>query len=171
MANLAKAAANASHAPAAPKPAPEVAKLGYFVGKWTTKGTILPGPWGAGGDFSWTETTKWMSGNFFVVGHWDFQMPAELGGDGEELFVMGYDTNRSVYSFDAFSSQGLHQVSKGTLRGDTWTWTSESIQSGKPVQQKMTMQILSPTSYNLKFEVSSDGAAWMTFMEGKAVKK
>ena len=153
------------------RPAPEVAKLGYFVGKWATKGTILSGPWGTGGDFSWTETTEWMSGNFFVVGHWDFHMPAELGGDGEELFVMGYDAARSVYSFDAFSSQGLHQVSKGTLSGDLWTWTSESIQNGKPVQQKMTMQILSPTSYSLKFELSSDGAKWMTFMEGKAVKK
>jgi hypothetical protein len=166
-----KARDKAKPAQAAAKPAPEVAKLGYFVGKWATKGTILPGPWGSGGDFRWTETTEWMSGNFFVVGHWDFQMPDELGGHGEELFVMGYDANRNVYSFDAFSSQGLHQVSKGTLSGDLWTWTSESIQNGKPVQQKMTMEILSPSSYNLKFELSSDGATWMTFMEGKATKK
>jgi hypothetical protein len=151
-------------------PAPEVSKLGYFVGKWAARGTILPGPWGGGGEFSWTETTEWMTGNFFVIGHWDFQMPAALGGDGEEIFIMGYDTCRSVYSFDAFSSQGLHQVSKGTLSEDNWTWTSESIQSGKPVQQKMTMQVLSPTSYNLKFELSSDGATWMTFMEGRATK-
>jgi hypothetical protein len=141
------------------------------VGKWATKGTILPGPWGAGGEFSWTEITEWMIGNFFLVGHWDFQMPSELGGDGEEIFVMGYDSNRSVYTFDAFSSQGLHQVSKGTLSDDTWLWTSESIQNGKPVQQKMTMQMLSPSSYSLKFELSSDGATWMTFMEGKATKK
>ena len=157
--------------PAAATPAPEVAKLGYFVGKWSTKGTILAGPWGAGGEFSWTESTEWMTGNFFVIGHWDFQMPAELGGGGKKIFIMGYDSNRRVYSFDAFSSQGLHQVSKGTLVDDTWLWTSESIQGGKPVQQKMTMQILSPSSYNLKFELSMDGAEWMTFMEGKAVKK
>jgi hypothetical protein len=98
-------------------------------------------------------------------------MPAELGGDGEEIFIMGYDTNRRAYSFDAFSSQGLHQVSKGTLTDDTWVWTSESIQNGKPVQQKMTMQVLSPTSYSLKFELSSDGTTWMTFMEGTATKK
>jgi len=153
------------------RPAPEVEKLGYFVGKWTTKGTILPGPWGAGGEFGWTETTEWMRGHFFVVGHWDFHMPAELGGDGEELFVMGFDPNRRVYTFDAFSSQGLHQVSQGTLTGGTWLWTSESIQNGKPVRQKMTMQVLSPTRYSLKFEISSDGAMWMTFMEGKATKR
>jgi len=167
-----KAAGRAKQLPTAASPAPEVGRLGYFVGKWATKGAIRPGPWGPGGEFSWTETTEWMSGHFFVVGHWDFQMPAELGGDGEEIFVMGYDANRKVYSFDAFSSQGLHQVSWGTISDDTWTWTSESIQNGKPVQQKMTMQVLSPASYNLKFELSSDGGVtWMTFMEGKATKK
>jgi hypothetical protein len=167
----AKAAPKVDRAPTAARPAPEVEKLGYFVGKWTTKGTILAGPWGAGGEFSWTENTEWMTGNFFVIGHWDFQMPAELGGGGKEIFIMGYDGNRRAYSFDAFSSQGLHQVSKGTLVDDTWLWISESIQGGKPVQQKMTMQILSPSSYNLKFELSMDGATWMTFMEGKATKK
>ncbi|HYA25317.1 MAG TPA: DUF1579 family protein [Terriglobales bacterium] len=166
-----KAKDKAKPAQTVARPAPEVAKLGYFVGKWATKGMILAGPWGTGGPFSWTETTKWMSGHFFVVGHWDFQLPLELGGDGEEMFVMGYDAARNIYSFDAFSSQGLHQVSKGTFSDDAWTWTSESIQNGKPVQQKMTMQVLSSTAYNLKFEISSDGSTWMTFMEGKAKKK
>jgi hypothetical protein len=95
-----------------PEPVPEIKKLGYFVGNWSTFGTITPGPWGPGGKFCWTETTNWMTGRFFLVGHWDFQMPAKMGGDGEELFVIGYDTRRNVYTFDAFSSQGLHQVSK-----------------------------------------------------------
>jgi hypothetical protein len=102
--------------PMKPKPGPEVQKLGCFAGTWTTEGTIAPGPWGAGGKFSWTETTEWMSGNFFVVGQWDFQMPPELGGDGKEIFFMVYDTNQYVYTFDAFSSQGRHQVSRGTVK-------------------------------------------------------
>jgi len=159
----------------AAKPAPEVKKLGYFVGKWATHGTILPGPWGKAGKFSWTETTKWMNGHFFVIGRWDFKMPAALGGHGEEIFVMGYDARQNLYTFDAFSSQGLHQVSRGTVSAGRWIWTSESIQlveeKMQPVQQKMTMQILAATSYTMKFEISYDGTTWVTFMEGKAVKK
>jgi hypothetical protein len=153
------------------KPSPELKKLGYFVGTWITQGTITRGPWGAGGEFSWTERTKWMVGRFFLVGRWNFKMPADMGGDGEELFVIGFDPSPSVYTFDAFSSQGLHQISRGTCIGDTWTWTSEGFQDGRPVQQKMTMRVLSRTSYLVKFEISSDGAAWMTFMEGKARKQ
>lgn len=46
---------------------------------------------------------------------WHSKKPPALGGDGEEIFIMGYDTNPNAYTFDAFSSQGLHQASKGTL--------------------------------------------------------
>jgi Protein of unknown function (DUF1579) len=154
-----------------PKPGLEVKKLDYFVGRWSTEGMIAQGPWGAGGKIGWTETTEWMSGNFFVIGHWDFKMPPELGGDGKEIFLIGYDTNQNVYTFDAFSSQGRHQASRGTVSGDVWAWMSEAVYDGQNTKQKMTMKILSPTSYSLKFEVSLDGTAWMTFMEGKATKK
>ncbi len=111
-----------------------------------------------------------MTGNFFVIGHWDFTMPHDLGGDGEEIFVMGYDARQSVYTFDAFSSQGLHQVSKGTLADDTWTWMSEAFSGGQAMQQKMTMKVVSAKNYKLKFELSTDGVNWTTFMEGEAKK-
>jgi hypothetical protein len=159
-----------------PKPHPQIRKLGYFVGQWTVEGAILPGPWGAGGTFSWTDTTKWMAGKFFVVGHWDFKMPRALGGNGEEIFVMGYDENQNAYTFDAFSSQGLHQVSRGTLSRDTWIWTSEAIRDGQTVRQKMTMKVVSRRNYTLKFEISTKRNtlkrdSWLTFMQGKATRR
>jgi len=155
----------------APRPSPEAEKLGYFVGTWTVEGTIFPGPWGSGGKFGWTEKTEWMTGRFFVIGHWNFTMPAELGGDGEEVFVMGYDSKARMYTFDAFSSQGLHQVSTGRLDGATWIWDSQGVQAGQPVKQKMTMKMLSATRYTLTFEIASDGVSWAVFMEGVATKR
>jgi len=154
-----------------PKPGSEVKKLGYFVGNWTTTGTISPGPWGGGGQFSWSESTEWMAGNFFVVGHWNFKMPRHLGGDGEEIFVMGYDQDRGVYTFNAFSSQGRHQLSQGTTSRDTWTWASDAIYDGEKVRQKLTMKILSPKTYTQKFEISMDGTEWITFMDGQTIKE
>lgn len=32
-----------------PTPAPELKKLDYFTGTWTSEATISPGPWGPGG--------------------------------------------------------------------------------------------------------------------------
>ena len=112
-----------------------------------------------------------MPGNFFVEGHSDFKMPPELGGDGKAVSYMGYDTSQNVYTYDEFNSQGRRENSKGTFSADTWTWTSTQNFDGQEVNQKMTMKVLSPASYSLKFDVSLDGTTWMTFMEGKATKK
>jgi hypothetical protein len=155
----------------APTPSAEVKKLDYFVGSWTTEGTVAQGPWGPGGKFTSTISNEWMAGNFFLVGHSDFKMPPEIGGEGKSTSFKGYDTNDNVYTFAEFNSQGRREISKGTLSADTWTWNSSQVYSGQDVKQRMTIKMLSPTSYTLKFELSMDGANWMTFMDGKATKK
>jgi hypothetical protein len=152
-----------------PNPHPALKKLDYFVGRWKTHGTIHPGSWGPGGKFSWTESTKWMPGGFFLIGRWKFKMPATLGGDGEEIFIIGYDAARRFYTFNAFSSQGLHQVSRGTFADRSWTWTSEGAQSGRAAEQKFTMKIYSRDRYAVKFEIKAK-RGWTAFMEGKAVR-
>ncbi|HUO14057.1 MAG TPA: DUF1579 family protein [Verrucomicrobiae bacterium] len=153
------------------QPAAELLQLNVFLGDWETEGLIHPGPWGPGGKFSWTEHSEWMTGNFFLVGHWHFHMPADMGGPGEEIFIIGYDSHRRVYTFDAFSSHGLHQVSTGRVKGGIWIWDSDALQDGKRIRQRMMIEFLSPTSYTLKFEHSSDGRKWQLFMEGQAAKK
>ena len=154
----------------APKPGPEVKKLDYFLGTWTVDATIGQGPWGSGGKFTSTDTTDWMPGSFFLERHADFKMPPELGGDGRATSIMGYDSDQNVYTRDEFNSLGHRGVSKGTLSGDTWTWTSTQNYGGQEIKQKMTLKVLTPSSYTMKFEVSPDGTNWMTFMEGKATK-
>jgi hypothetical protein len=153
------------------QPGPELKKLDYFVGTWTTEGTIAQGPWGTGGKFSATGTSEWMPGNFFLQSHSEVKMPPEVGGETKDLTVMGFDTQQNVYTHDAFGSQGRHESSKGTLAGDTWTWNSSANYGGMDIQQKMTIKTLTPTSYSVKFEISMDGKTWMPFMEGKATKK
>jgi hypothetical protein len=156
---------------APPKPGPELKKLDYFLGTWTTDGTVAQGPWGAGGKFTMSETAEWTLANFYIEGQGDFKMPAEVGGEGKGISFMGYDSNENVYTRDEFNNQGMHETSKGTVSGDTWTWNSSQVYGGQDVKQKMTIKVVSPTSYTMKFEISIDGTNWMTFMEGKAAKK
>ena len=47
--SIAGAQVVAAQAAQAPKPGPEHARLGYFVGKWKTEGEAKPGPMGPGG--------------------------------------------------------------------------------------------------------------------------
>jgi len=155
-----------------PTPAPELKKLDYFSGSWTVDATIGPGPWGSGGKFSATGTDEWTKGNFFLLGHDEFTLPAELGGGGSATAILGYDPDKKVYTEDRFDSNGRHEKSTGTLSGDTWTWTSENNYNGMTIQGRLTMKVVSPTSYVTKYEVSADGGAtWLAFWEGKATKK
>jgi len=77
-------------------PGPEVKKLDYFVGIWTGEGTIPPGPWGAGGKYSFTDTHEWMAGNFFLEVHSDTKMPPELGGESTSIGFTGYDSDKKM---------------------------------------------------------------------------
>lgn len=152
-------------------PGPEVKKLDYFVGTWTSDGTIAQGPWGAGGKFTATSTNEWLPGNFFVKSQSESQMPAEIGGDNKAVMIMGYDTQQNTYTSDRFSSLGQHETSKGALSADSWTWTSSSNYGGMEIMGKMTIKAVSPTSYTFKYEISMDGKNWSPFMDGKATKK
>jgi Protein of unknown function (DUF1579) len=150
-----------------PKPGPELKKLDYFAGAWTLDGDTKPGPMGPGGKMTMTERNQWMEGGFFVVSHSDFKSSM---GNGTAISFLGYDPEEKVYTYDEFNSMGEAEHSKGTLEGDTWTWSGDEKVSGQVIKGRFTMKVLSPTSYSFKFEMSPDGAQWTTVMDGNATK-
>lgn len=98
-------------------------------------------------------------------------MPPDLGGERQSTGILGYDTDKNVYTSTEFTSQGGRAVAQGSLNGDTWIWTSSEKYHGQAIRQKATNKILSPNSYSAKFEVSQDGTYWMVMMEAKVTKK
>ncbi len=153
--------------PQMPKAGPEQKRLGYFVGKWTTQGDAKESPFGPAGKFTSTDRNEWFPGGFFVVLHSNGKSPM---GAVNELAVMGYNAEEKVYTYDGFDNFGFHETSKGTVQGDTWTWTSETKMGGKLMKNRFTIKELSSTSYSFKFETSTDGGAWSTIVEGKSTK-
>jgi hypothetical protein len=166
---LALVTAVSAHAQMGPTPAPELKKLDFMAGNWTTEGTMNPGPGMPGGKFSSTAHAEWMEGNFFLVEHSDLDMTGM--GKMKELAVLGYDPDRKIYTYHAFNSMGEAESATGTVDGDTWTWNSDEHMGGMTMKGRFTMKVLSPTSYTMKFELSQDGTKFMTAMEGKATKK
>jgi len=152
-----------------PTPAPELKKLDFLTGDWTSEGTVNPGPGMPGGKFTETTHAQWMEGNFFLIEHTD----ADMAGMGKfkEYSVLGYDKEKKVYTYTAFNSMGEAESATGTVDGDTWTWTSDEHMGGQTMKGRFTMKVLSPTSYSMKYELSQDSTNWMTGMEGKATKK
>jgi Protein of unknown function (DUF1579) len=152
----------------APKPAPELKKLDVFVGNWSLDGNMKPGPMGPGGPMTESEKCEWMEGGFYVVCHSDYKSSM---GNGMGLSVIGYSADDKAYTYREFNSLGEFVDSRGTLDGDTWTWTSDEKMGGVTMKGRFTMKMTSATSYNFMFEMSQDGAKWTSAMDGKASKK
>lgn len=153
--------------PKKPTPDPAIKKLDYFSGTWKAEGDIKPSPYGPGGKFTSTEHNQWMPGGFFLVSHSDEMSPM---GPGKGLAIFGYDANDKVYTYHAYDSMGEAIDARGTVEGDTWTWTNEEKMEGKMMKGRYTAKVNSPTSYNFKFEMQPEGGPWATVMEGKATK-
>ena len=152
----------------APKPAPEVKKLDYLAGTWKMDGEAKPGPMGPGGKMIMTEENAWMDGGFFLVAHLKFEGAGM--GNGSGISFMGYDSDQKTYTYDEFNSMGEAEHSEGTIDGDTWTWNSNEKMGVHTMKGRYTMKVLTPTTYNFKFELSPDGTTWNTVMDGKATK-
>jgi hypothetical protein len=158
----------AAIAQAPPKPGPELKKMDVFVGTWTLDGTMKASAMGPAGTMTENEKCEWMEGGFYLVCHSTFKGST---GSGVGLSVMGYSPDDKAYSYREFSSDGEFADSKGTLDGDTWTWTNEEKMDGKTMKGRFTIHMTSTASYTFAFDMSQDGTKWSTVMEGKASKK
>jgi Protein of unknown function (DUF1579) len=139
--------------------APELAKLEYFVGDTTTDGTMRLGQ--TSGKFTSKDHAEWMNGGYFVINRAETTTPF---GPGSQIEIMGWDPIRKVYTHDAYNSGGVHTSSTGTVNGDVWTWTSADGRA------RQTITIQSANQFSFKFELSQDGATWMTVVEGTTTK-
>jgi hypothetical protein len=76
-----------------------------------------------------------------------------------------------VYTADGFDSTGGRESGKGTIDGNSWSWTMDEHMGDQTVKGRYAVKITSATSYTFKFEMSPDGHSWNTVMEGKATKR
>ena len=159
-------AALPAQGPPMPKPGPEQARLKYFVGEWKTEGDMKASPMGPGGKFSSTDHNT-MLGDFYLLMNSDGSSPM---GNFKDVAVISFDPKEKVYTYDGYDSMGMHDMSKGNVSGDTWTYTSEEDMGGKKMQGRFTLKEASPTSFTMKYDMSEDGKTWNTVMEAKATK-
>jgi len=152
----------------APRPAPEMKQLEYFVGNWHSEAEMKPGPWGPGGKMSGEDKCSWMEGGFFVVCHSE---GSGAMGKMHGIGVMGYDAARKAYTWNGFNSMGENERADGSVSGTTWTYTSDTMMGGQPGKGRYTIVAMSPKSYEFKAESSADGKTWTMMMEGKVTKK
>jgi hypothetical protein len=151
-----------------PKPGPEVKKLAYFVGTWTSEGDMKENPFGMpAGKFTGSDKCEWFTGGYQLVCHGNGKGPM---GAMHSLFILSYNPNEKMYAYYGIDSMGMAEQSMGKADGNKWVYTSDEKMGGKTVHGRYSMDTSSPDSYTFKYETSEDGQKWSTMMEGKATK-
>jgi len=160
------AAVGAQNSPPTPTPSPEVKRMDYWVGNWTTEFEFKPG-FGPAGKVIGKVHEEWLAGGYFVVSRaeWTGAM-----GNSTELSVMGYNADEKVYTNYDFNGAGIATYSEGPVKGDTWTLVSTSKMGDKKVTNRFTVKEVSPALCTFKYEMQPEGADWVTVMEGKSTK-
>ena len=148
-------------------PTPEHQKMDYFAGDWKLTGTMKVSPTVPGGDFTSSEHSEWVSGNFFLQTKSSMH---SVMGDTRSVRVMEYNGDDKVYSYNAYNSLGEHQMAMGHVRDNVWTWTSEAKLNGIIAKGRYTITVVSPVVYTFKYETLTGSGAWATVMEGKATR-
>ena len=151
----------------APKPGPEIKRLGYFVGTWKTEADIKPNPMMPAGKMTGTDKCEWFPGGFHVVIHSTGKSPM---GPMHGLGILAYNSEDKVYTYYGIDNMGFAELSKGTVDGKNWVYTSDSKMGDKIYHGRYSMVEESPASYTFKYEMSEDGKSWTLVMEGKSSK-
>lgn len=151
-----------------PQPTAAHAKLDFWVGEWTGRGEMQPGPFGPGGPVEWTESCRWFGGNeFHVVCKSEGNGPQ---GEMKGLGIIGYDPQKEVYTHYGVDSTGWAGHSTGALDGETWTFKSKEKMGDKVWHTRFWMKKISPTKMDFAWEVSEDGETWNAMMTGTTEK-
>ncbi|MFH1267696.1 MAG: DUF1579 family protein, partial [Planctomycetota bacterium] len=138
-----------------PQPTAEHKVLGMFVGDWAGSGEMKPGPHGPGGPMSWTEKCSWFGGaEFNVVCKSEGTSPT---GPMKGLGIMGYNTEKKVYTHYGIDSNGWTGHSEGTRTGESWTYQSKDTMGGKTYHSRFTLTMETPTRMAFTWEMSEDG--------------
>lgn len=142
------------------------AALNIFVGTWKGTDTMPPSPWAP------TTTTadgriinRAALGGFSVVQDYEQTQNGQVRYQGHGVFVWDAASNQyCMYWFDSMGSP-VNEF-RGNVHGQVWTFVSRDARG----QTRSIWEFPTNRSYRHKMEVSPDGKAWTTFMQGEYEK-
>ena len=124
----------------------------------------MKGPFGPGGKIMSTDTCEWFEGQFAVMCRSEGKSPL---GPMKSVGIMSYSAEEKVYTYYAVDNSGMTMttVQRGTVKGDTWTFTG-----GQKVKVRVTLKEVSPTSYTFMLEMQNADGQWERVIESTSTK-
>ncbi len=103
----------------------------------------------------------------FLVRRYETKSPV---GEFRGLEVLGWGARANAYIQRGFDNRGESHVYRGTVEGDTWTFTYDIRANKSPMKGRIVVREVSPTLQSYRSDVPEDGETWTTVLEGEMTK-
>jgi hypothetical protein len=131
-------------------------QLGFYVGVWKESGQSRAGPAQPFGPLTGRETCSWHSGRLAVVCR---ETTRDQAGSSDSIYILGYDTARSVYTVNGVDNAGTVLSGTGTLHDGVWNWSAEAAAAGTTTPVKYTFILTDKGARKMDVEVAeADGS-------------
>jgi hypothetical protein len=106
----------------------------------------------------------WHSGGYYACNQY-------VDGDSKVLLVFTFDVTKQIYTSYQIPVDGS-AASAGSLeiRGDTWTYPWEGVESSHPVYFHVVNVFKSPAEIEYRREFSTDKMNWVIMAKGKETR-
>lgn len=153
---LAVASTAVAQAPAAPKPAPEMAQLEFFEGYWTCEGNVEATPFGPAGKITSTVKAGDDLGGFWQSGTVKGTMTGMPPMEGK--FHVTWDPGSKAFVMFWVDSMGAWSRSTAPgWAGDKLVYTGEGVMSGQKTASRDTFTRNADGSLGHSWEMQVDG--------------
>jgi len=145
-----------------PKAPPELVKLSFLAGEFTTETKIFPNPVAPNGENAkGTSITKWVLDSMFLLFEEAIDFP--IFGKYRGMGLLTYDKTAKSYYLGMHNNFGDHPSYKGNFAGDTLILEGQiPFPGGTFLQQVMWLQ----EGGNVKLWVRNDlGKGWVPVIE------
>ncbi len=145
-----------------PKPAPEMAQLGYFAGSWHCSGKTFATPMGPEHATEGTAHGQMTLGGFRLVINYDETKTALNPMPYHVLQVMGWDAGAKAFDsacFDVFGGS-CTQTSAG-WKGDDLVFEGSAMMGGQKMGARDTFTKVSASELKHKGEMQGADGKWM----------
>jgi hypothetical protein len=134
----------------------QLQKLNPLVGKWQSKGTVLPSAAASEIEISGTDIYEWVCDEMFLLHKVDVKMGTEKT---EVIEMIGYDREAKNYPMRSFDNHGDFAVMHFSVdEKGVWTIKGDKVRS--------TLRISGEgDQMNALWERTDDGTSWIPWMK------
>ena len=154
-----------------PKPTEVHQNLARFAGTWIGEEVVHPSPWDPDGSTAQARSENRLAlGGFVVIGDYEQRKGGQVTFTGHS--VHSYDANQKCHVLYWFDCMGVPpNVFKGNFAGNVLTLICEHTSPSGPRLSRLSYDMSVAGKMKSKMEMSDDGEAWVSFMDGSYTRQ